>query len=505
MTGGTGWEIVRRCQGHLIYTLDDCYIHLALAQRLALGHYGINMSEITAPASSILWPFLLVPFARAPCSEYFPLILNVIFAGLCAFLLGRMIDRLPWPDGDRFCNFKKALVALVFVFIGNLAGLVFMGMEHSLQLLISVVGAYALIEAWEGRRIPAWCLVIVAIGPMVRYEMFAIVAAVAVALVGRSRLVAAGSLVAASAIVPISFSLYLVANGLPFLPNSVLAKTGAYKSASHSMLVNTVKDTLGTLRDDLLNDHPRQIELLMILALAFLSWKTRGPARWPVAAVLLALSIHFLCGRFNWFHRYEIFAITFGAIFLYRVVAPLQGWRFAGGILFLSAVALPYLKDTPLIPIASQNTYDQQYQLHRFVDDYYKKTFAVNDLGWVSFQLEPSIYVLDLYGLASNEALRQTNRNAEWLSRITHEHRVGLVMIYREWFKSIPRDWVQVADLALSGKRITCASAHVVFFVTPDGDRTVVLQELKEFSKTLPPQARIQLSAEPEQLTGRAP
>src|SRR5581483_7242562 len=50
--------------GMLVYTLDDAYIHLALAERILGGTYGINLHEVAAPASSILWPFLLAPFAR---------------------------------------------------------------------------------------------------------------------------------------------------------------------------------------------------------------------------------------------------------------------------------------------------------------------------------------------------------------------------------------------------------------------------------------------------------
>ena len=49
--------------GTLVYTLDDPYIHLALAQRLQHGFYGINPGEPASPASSILFPFLLVPLA----------------------------------------------------------------------------------------------------------------------------------------------------------------------------------------------------------------------------------------------------------------------------------------------------------------------------------------------------------------------------------------------------------------------------------------------------------
>src|SRR5687768_7918900 len=40
------------CGGDFSYTLDDPYIHLALAENIAIGHYGIDPSESSAPASS---------------------------------------------------------------------------------------------------------------------------------------------------------------------------------------------------------------------------------------------------------------------------------------------------------------------------------------------------------------------------------------------------------------------------------------------------------------------
>src|SRR5262245_18537055 len=49
-------------EGHLVYNLDDPYIHLALAENIARGQYGVNLEEVSAPSSSILWPLLLVPF-----------------------------------------------------------------------------------------------------------------------------------------------------------------------------------------------------------------------------------------------------------------------------------------------------------------------------------------------------------------------------------------------------------------------------------------------------------
>ena len=50
--------------GIFTYSLDDAYIHLSLAQNISAGHYGINLSEYSAPSSSIIWPFFFGCFCR---------------------------------------------------------------------------------------------------------------------------------------------------------------------------------------------------------------------------------------------------------------------------------------------------------------------------------------------------------------------------------------------------------------------------------------------------------
>src|SRR5262249_14612423 len=82
--------------GHFTYTLDDPYIHLALARNIAFGGYGINPGEPAAPSSSILWPFLLAPFARLPAIfELAPLLLNLLCLAVFVGVLWTLFVELP--------------------------------------------------------------------------------------------------------------------------------------------------------------------------------------------------------------------------------------------------------------------------------------------------------------------------------------------------------------------------------------------------------------------------
>ena len=49
-----------RTGGSYVAPQDDPYIHLAMAERMAAGYYGINVGEASSPSSSLLWPVLLM-------------------------------------------------------------------------------------------------------------------------------------------------------------------------------------------------------------------------------------------------------------------------------------------------------------------------------------------------------------------------------------------------------------------------------------------------------------
>ena len=211
--------------------------------------------------------------------------------------------------------------------------------------------------------------------------------------------------------------------------------------------------------------------------------------RWVLAGACVALCLHFFFGKFGWLHRYEI-SLLFGLVIIFRVAAPTVGNAFFYGCGVLLFAFQLYFPDTFAIPLASQNIYDQQYQMHRFVAGYYKKNVAVNDLGWVSYERGPGIYVLDLYGLASNEALKQSVHDAPWLERIAHQHDVGLVMIYPSWFPEIPADWTPVATLSMNTHLVSSAQNRVQIYSTPDGNREEIRNELKAFAPKFPTMPR---------------
>jgi hypothetical protein len=124
--------------------------------------------------------------------------------------------------------------------------------------------------------------------------------------------------------------------------------------------------------------------------------------------------------------------------------------------------------------------------MHRFAVNYYKKPVAVNDLGYVSYK--NNNYVLDLWGLASIDALkyRKTNHSSEWVNKLTKSNDIELAMIYEDWFKSISDDWIKIGELHLGKKKVTPAHNKVAFFAMNQNAYVGIVAQLHRFIKTLP-------------------
>lgn len=173
--------------GHFFFALDDPYIHLALSEQIAHGTYGINAGAAASPSSSVIWPFLLVPFARFAWQPFWALGLNVAAGVLAALLLGALVARWPWREANAAAWTRRVASAVLLVFVANLPGLTFLGMEHTLQVLLAICCAWGVIACLQGRPMPWWCVLAAAVGPAVRYEMLGLTVAVAVALWGQRR------------------------------------------------------------------------------------------------------------------------------------------------------------------------------------------------------------------------------------------------------------------------------------------------------------------------------
>ncbi|HEY0341328.1 MAG TPA: hypothetical protein VGC34_11030, partial [Steroidobacteraceae bacterium] len=389
--------------GMLVYSLDDAYIHLALAARIWEGTYGINVEEISAPASSILWPFLMAPFSILPTRAYtlVPCVLNILAAVFTLKLFVGEVRRAVLPSAASPLGLAAALFAAELVVAANLIPIIFTGMEHSLQQLLAVTIVVGLIAEGRTGRAPKTLWVALILIPLVRYDSLALAVPALLYLLWRGHW--RGSVLAGVAIGSVAgaFSAFLLSHGLAPLPASVMAKSevmrasGAPAALAFNLYVNLLDDTQGNV----------MLAGLVLTGAAFLDGRRPSVERAQALALAAALGMEFLLGKFGSYFRYEAYiwaAMLTMLIHLYRgtlarILAP--GAVLAPQITLLgvlAAASLSYYFTLATTPFATNNIYDQQYQMHRFATEFYREAVAVNDLGWVA--LRNPDYVLDLAG-----------------------------------------------------------------------------------------------------------
>jgi len=440
------WLVLRATGGQFTYTLDDPYIHLGLARAIAHGHYGLNPGELSAPSSSILWPFLLAPFAALPerAFELVPLALNLACLGASLVVMLRL---LPQPLPRWWAATATALLALML----NLYGLVFTGMEHSLQLLLVLValdGFFA--RPPDGSARPARFYAALALLPLVRYEGLALSAA----LLGyqflrgdRRNTVLAGGVALAGII---GFSLFLHAQGLGWLPSSVLAKA----TADNGQWPIVARFRLN------LHNHP-----LLLLGVVAGLW--RIARRDPLLATALSgmTLLHLAFGQFGWSGRYEVYWLAAIVIVVLREPGLARPLGLLPILAFL-ALASNLRNSTLDTPGQAGTILAQQGQMDR-IAALLDAPVAANDIGLLT--LHARHYVLDLWGLASPDtlALRKASPgDAAWAGAAMRRHGVRHAMIYADWFPHLPGDWIAVGTLALAGDRHALGGAVVTFYAT---------------------------------------
>jgi len=475
---------------HFSYTLDDPYIHLALAQNIAHGHYGINPGETTSPSSSIIWPLLLAPLSRTAIAEWVPLLQNMVFSlGTCV-LLGRWLE--PRLRTAGFNNPSIAGIAVCLVLAANMTGLTMTGMEHSLQILLVVACVIAIFEGYEGREIPWPYLAAAVIAPAVRYEDVVFTGAVCAVLFFRRRYGTAVGVFMLSLLPLVAMGLFLHAHGLPPFPNSVMAKGGMEASGkdqgglAHLMKLVTVNV------QQMFAQQRRWGILLGMVVIAACGWMLRRRyAAWAMLAVLACALAMALVGPYDWYFRYDV-AIRIFVLLLALGLLLLAGVRKAitvSAVWVLSLLAAAAFVP-PLLgsPGSSLEIARQQYEMHRFVQQVGNENIAVNDLGWVSLNADGKFYILDLEGLANLETLREKNRDTAWMDRVTKQHQVGLVMIYISWFDDVPANWVKLGVLHETQQRFDqpISSIGVSFYATSPEAAKRLQPQFQAFQKTLP-------------------
>jgi hypothetical protein len=494
------WRIFALNDGQFTFTLDDPYIHLALAETLkATGTFGLEPGVVAAPSSSFLWPFLLVAIVDLPRPELAIVVFNTACIAAVSLLVFEQSRRLLYEAGPPATAAALA-IALAVTMLLDLPGLALGGMEHPLQLVMTGMAAFGLVRFLDGGRIPWWLAVGAALGPLVRYENLAILACVTAILAAHRRFGPAAAIAAVPLLPLVGFGWWLMGHGMPPVPTSILAKSGADSPAA---LVQSVLDHCR----DVLHFAPWvDMAFLWTLAILLLNRNTAAPSRRMLTLAMLAVLGFHICftGRGN-HNRYLAEAGLWAGVLLMAVhrrlpTRPPASLRLLmlglGGALGLLLLFRTELSALAAIPHEANNIYNQQFQMHRFVTGWWRRPVAVNDLGLVSWRNEAP--VLDLWGLVSPQMYRiRFTRSRQGLAKAVADRDIDLVMIYDSWFRDfVPCTWIAVAKLKITARNYALGSPEVTFYATHGEAAASILADLEAFAPMLAPGAALSLLAD---------
>jgi hypothetical protein len=503
----------RLTEGHWVYTLDDAYIHLAMARNLvAHGVWGVSSETFTSCSSSPFWTLLLAFFFRIiGARDWLPGILNVI----CTLLSLLVIDRTLTDYGVRG---RLRILAGVSIFIlVPFTVIASTGMEHSLHVLLTLAFVRVALAEFRDARSDRWTRAAVLGGlaflmTSTRFESLFVVGPLAVVLFlkGRWRL---GTAISLLALLPVmAHGIYAVAHGGFFLPNSLVLK-GRFPLGGIAGFVFQLLSFY--VRVSLENVH---VDILCLLLLA-----TACCRRIPEGIRLLAITVaaagvaHLTfceCGRF---YRYEAYLMASGFLLLAVAWLPLlqepeilsrtspfrgqEGWLFSARLGLVLFLAVPlFLRGvwaTSRVVRASANIYQQQWQLARICStlDLAGNSIAINDLGLMAYR--SGVRLVDLWGLGTTEvarlkAARRYDRQA--IAELLIRQRVDYVIVFDQWFakgRELPDDLILVARLRNS-KNIVCLQDTVMLYATSLAAAEKMCEHLTHLPFALPKETTVE-------------
>ncbi|MBF0499629.1 MAG: hypothetical protein HQM09_05825 [Candidatus Riflebacteria bacterium] len=482
--------------GIFTYTLDDPYIHLALASRILHGEYGVNAGEWAAPCSSILWPFLLAPFAATRIGLFVPLILNFLASIGVICIFNEFIHRSLLNLNDVKRRFFHPLILIILIPTIQLVGLAFTGMEHSVQFFLTALFFFGFLR-WGETGHPSWWLIAaIVLGPLIRYENLALSlpAIIVIGLRGyRKSAVIAGLCI----ILPVAgFSGMLQMHGLGVLPTSVIAKIlnppPLSSNGGHGSVVENLVENLVNRQGTILAFFS-----VLLLAVVFQNRLDAPNVTERLIAFLAVLGTASLLvfGKIGWFSRYEIYLwgnLLVITIWVFRnpLVAFIDYEPIYKSILLgfaaITITGMPYLMITLAVPAAAHNIYGHQYQMHRFAQEFYAAPIAVNDLGLVVYG--NNSYVLDLLGLASKRALeaRRPGASPDWMNNLARERNVRFAMVYPGVFPVLPTNWKLLGYLVFTDACLISPEPRVAFYALDEEIIPRIKSLLETFSVSLP-------------------
>jgi hypothetical protein len=531
-------------QRHLVYALDDAYIHMAMARNFSrYGVWGVTRYGFTSSSSSILWTLLLsLTYYLFGVSQIAPLAWNVLFAVLVLWVAYAILTWYELPPWLKFA----ALLAIIFLI--PLPTLILSGLEQNLQTLLALLAAF-LAARILSREAPSCTLrdstLLLALAPLVtavRFEGMFLILAIGALLLLRQRWFYALDFAVCGFLPVLIYGIISVSRGWFWLPSSVLLKGMMPDLSSLSRLF------LSLAINAFVNLHVGMhvfvllIAVLLFYILAFGKGGDVLDSRQLMGAILLLTAVpHVEFVRVSPLFRYDAYLFALGVVFLASQLlivvpdlqtqisfsrglvpkylagsGPMKNVKPAGADLKVGATptfsrelvskyvavgALALLLLFPLavkgarllwfLPQCTNNIFEQQYQMGSFVRQYYQgSAVALNDDGAVNFLAD--IHCLDLWGLANRDVTslkREHNYHTRDIVALAKQAGARVAIVYDYWYADqvggLPPEWVQVGQWRIRNN-VILGGDTVSFYALDASEVSHLTQCLREFALRLP-------------------
>jgi hypothetical protein len=471
--------------GHLTYVIDDSYIYMAMAKNIALfGVWGVTPYQFSSASSAHLWTVLSAICCKVfGVNELYPFVLNVIFGTGVLLATACILER------EKFAFKSQLLILLCMIFLVPLPNLAFLGLEHSMHLLLTMLVIYMAAKdlsapQGEGKKHNCILIVLTALLAACRYEGLFVVAIVCLLYLLRRRLKMMFLLGIAGAVPIIAYGLFSIAQGAYFLPNSILIKgnTNFADNNAVSFIVFLYERAKPFMASSLL----ASLVVLIHLVKKHRQW-------WRTSIIMLAcyapvLLMHMVLARTGWFYRYEAYLVGMAIISLAigikdcgKVFLPITALGAAAACnLIRSAFALAML-----VP-ATTNVYQQQYQMGHFIQRFYKDRFIVaSDIGCICF-FGQNIHLIDLYGLGTTDILLARHKriyDKNYMQTYVADHKADIAIL--SGYEGFPDAWVKAGEWDIHNN-VQCEGDMVTFYALREGELKELQNSMHSYAADLP-------------------
>lgn len=481
--------------GHFVYVLDDPYIHMTIARNfISNGFWATNGYTFTSATSSPLWTLLLSGTNILFNSNvWMPFILNIIFGFVAIYVTDFYLKKFNITK-------YRLLILLIFVFVSAFPAIIFTGMEHTAQILASLLLLFLssrLIGEFNNNIKEIIVLLFLSsIVTGLRYEGMFLVSIVAVLFIVRKKYLTGLLLILFGLMPIIIYGLISVSNGWMFLPNTLLIKSKLPDFSIIEIMKIFFRAFKNILEPPLL--------FMFLSALYLIRYNNKQKMNiWTQKQLLLLVFVlttilHMMFAQTGWFYRYEAYLVAMGvisvAINIYDYIPVVKNYKSKWKTIAFSLVILSFIYrsfSACLVPQSSYNIYEQHFQMGKFVNQYCSGiNIAANDIGMINFYSNNKI--VDLWGLANIDVGKykiSKSYNTKKINEVTIKNSVKLVMVYQHWFDQfggLPGNWIKIGDWTLTDLNIVCGAITVDFYVLNPEDAVIYKNKLSEFSANLP-------------------